>query len=339
MTGLSRWITRSLAALLAAAGLAGAGGCASSATRVAVDAASVDNARAATVAPVQVAPGVYLLQGSGGEPAVGNLGRIGNAGFIVGDSGVVAIDTGTSYRHGEALLAAIRSVTDKPVRLALITHARQEFLFGAAAYRARGVPVAMHSRAASLMASRCETCLKNLRKLLGEDAMRGTVMFTPDRSFEVTHRDDTLADRPLQVLYFGHSSGPGNIVVFDPRTGVLFAGGLLDRGRIPDVIDGDLAEWRAALQALRGLPVKLVVPGHGDAGDSERSIADVERYLAQLEARVHALMGADTPLSQIAEAASLPDFEAWDQYDNTHRRNASIVFLRIEREALFKIGG
>ena len=335
MTRLTRGFAPPLAALLAAGCLAAVGGCVAPAARAAADAA---NARAATAAAVQVAPGVYLLRGSGGEPDAGNLGRIGNAGFIVGDSGVVAIDTGTSYKHGEALLAAIRSVTDKPVRLALVTHARQEFLFGAAAYRARGVPVAMHAKAATLMASRCETCLKNLRKLLGEDAMRGTAMFTPDRTFDATHRDDTLADRPLQVLYFGHASGPGDIAVFDPRSGVLFAGGLLERGRIPDVIDSDLPAWRAALQALRRLPAKVVVPGHGDAGDAERSIADVERYLAQLEARLRALMLADTPLSQIAEAASLPDFEAWDQYDNTHRRNASIVFLRIERESLFKTG-
>ena len=62
---------------------------------------------------VALADGVYLLPGSGGAADENNLGRIGNAGFIVGDSGVIAIDTGTSYAHGQALLAAIRAVTDK----------------------------------------------------------------------------------------------------------------------------------------------------------------------------------------------------------------------------------
>ena len=46
----------------------------------------------------------------------------------------------------------MRSVTDKPVRLALITHARQEFLFGAAAFRERGIPIHMHRETARLMA-------------------------------------------------------------------------------------------------------------------------------------------------------------------------------------------
>ena len=286
---------------------------------------------------IEVAAGVYMIPGSGGEPDADNLGRVGNAGFIVGDSAVVAIDTGTSYAHGTELLAAIRRVTDKPVRRALITHTRQEFLFGAAAYRERGITVAMHAKAATLMTSRCEGCLKTLRRVLGDEAMRGTVMFKPDQTFDAGHRIDTLTERPLQVLYFDHSSGPGDIAVLDARSGVLFAGGLIDQGRIPDVADSNLPGWRRALQALRKLAPKTVVPGHGRAG-TERSIDDEEHYLVHLEARVRALMKADTPLSQIADAASLPDFKSWDQYETTHRRNASIMFLRIEREQLFNAG-
>ncbi|MEO5696640.1 MAG: MBL fold metallo-hydrolase, partial [Burkholderiaceae bacterium] len=60
---------------------------------------------------VEVAPGVYAILGAPGEVDPENLGRIGNAGFIVGSTGVIAIDTGTSYRQGHALLASIRRVT------------------------------------------------------------------------------------------------------------------------------------------------------------------------------------------------------------------------------------
>src|SRR5512147_2062973 len=101
-----------------------------------------------------LAPGVYMLPGTGGSADEANLGRIGNAGFIVGETGVVAIDTGTSYAHGRAILAAIRAVTDKPVKLALVTHTRPEFLFGGKAFQEAGVPVRMHTRTARLMAAR-----------------------------------------------------------------------------------------------------------------------------------------------------------------------------------------
>jgi glyoxylase-like metal-dependent hydrolase (beta-lactamase superfamily II) len=281
---------------------------------------------------VQVAAGVYMVQGAPGAVDSGNLGRIGNAGFILGDSGVVAIDTGTSYRHGVALLAAIRRVTGKPVRLALITHARQEFLFGAAAYREQGIPVHMQRKTAGLMQSRCERCLKTLNEMLGTGAMQGTAMFKPDQEFEHPHAID-LIGRRIQVLYYGHSSGPGDVAVLDAQSGVLFAGGLLDHLRIPDVQDSDLAGWARALQALRGLPIKTIVPGHGPVA-SVKAIAALERYLAQLQARVLALLRSGAALSEVPNATKLPAFSRWDQYDTIHRRNASILFVRFESNQL-----
>ena len=283
---------------------------------------------------VAVAPGVYMVPGSGGVADEHNLGRIGNAGFIVGETGVVAIDTGTSYLHGVALLAAIRQTTELPVKLALITHTRPEFLFGGAAFRERGIPIRMHSRTARLMASRCETCLKALRQQVGEPPMSGTTMYKADQEFETSHRVD-LIGRPVQVLYFGHSSGPGDIAVFDERSGALFAGGLLDVRRIPDIQDSDLEGWKRALKALSAMRVGTVVPGHGGAASST-AIAAVEGYLAQLEARVRALVVAGASLLGVADEAELPDYESWDQYDVIHRRNASVAFLRVERELMFK---
>jgi glyoxylase-like metal-dependent hydrolase (beta-lactamase superfamily II) len=300
----------------------------------AVAAAPSDAPRELPAQAVEVAAGVYMMQGAAGEVDTDNLGRIGNAGFIIGDGGVVAIDTGTSYRHGVALLAAIRRVTDKPVRLALITHTRQEFLFGAAAYREQAIPIHMHTKAAGLMRSRCERCLKTLKQLLGEDAMFGTVMFKPDLEFEQPQTIDVIGRR-LQVLYFGHSSGPGDVAVLDLQTGTLFAGGLLDELRIPDVQDADLDGWTQALQALRRLPVKAVVPGHGPVA-SVKVIDAVDRYLAELRARVLVLLQSGAALSEVPDAAALPDFAQWDQYETIHRRNASIVFVRHEREQMFK---
>ena len=78
-----------------------------------------------------------------------------------------------------------------------------------------------------------------------------------------------------------------------------------------------------------------MVPGHG-ASSSPQVIDTVERYLVQLETRVRALVAAGDSLLGAADAAELPEFEAWDQYDTIHRRNASIAFVRFERELLFK---
>lgn len=314
-------LTRRQALWLALAGAAGAG-CAS------------PGPSTGTPRAIEVAPGVYMLPGSGGAADADNRGRIGNAGFIVGPDGVVAVDTGTSFAHGRDLLSAIRATTDRPVRIALVSHTRPEFLFGGGAFQAQGVPVVMHRRCATLMAARCDSCLKALRLRVGEAPMAGTALYTPDRVFDATHTLG-LAGRPLRVLHFGHSSGPGDIAVFDEASGTLFAGGLLDAQRVPDIEDSDFAGWRAGLAALRALPLRRVVPGHGPVS-LPALVATVEDYLAQLESRVRALVSSGASLLTVADDGELPAFAAWDQYDTIHRRNASIAFVRFERELLFK---
>lgn len=279
----------------------------------------------------EVGAGVYMLRGATGEFGPGNLGRVGNAGFIVGRTGVVAIDTGTSYRHGVALLQEIARVTRLPVRSVLITHARQEFVFGALAYRERGIAIQMHAKAAALMRSRCEGCLKTLHSVLGDAEMARTAMFTPDAVFDNGHSIE-LDARPIRVLYFGPSSGPGDIVVHDLETGVLFAGGLLDEGRIPDIADSDFDGWKRALVTLRALPnarISVIVPGHGPAGTTA-VIDKVAGYLNGLEARVRQILKQGAALSEVADLAAWPEFAHWDQYTTIHRRNASILYLRLE---------
>jgi len=290
---------------------------------------------AGPVRAVEVASGVFMMRGVPGEVDTTTLGRNGNAGFIVGATGVLAIDTGTSYRHGVLLLAEIRRVTDKPVRQVLITHVRQEFLFGASAYRERGIPIAMHRKSAQLMASRCETCLKTLRRVLGDEEMQGTAMFKPDLEFE-TAGDADLIGRPVRVLYFDHSSGPGDIAVLDEQTHTLFAGGLLDWKRIPDIQDSDLVQWHRALEHLRQMSIETVVPGNGPPAGARVVIDANDTYLNQLDARVLELLRKGAPLSEVADAAALPQFRDWDQYETVHRRNASVLFVRKERQQMFE---
>lgn len=283
----------------------------------------------------RVADGVHVLAGQAGDPSPDNRGRVGNVGFIVGTQGVLVVDTGPSYREGQMLLQAVRSATDRPVRLALVTHTRPEFLFGGGAMQAAGVPVAMHERCAMLMAARCEHCLERLQLEVGAEAMRGTAMYRPDRRFTASHAVEGLG-REVRVMYFGHSSGPGDIAVYDVPSGTLFAGGLLDHRRIPDIEDARLDGWRAALRAIRALGPERIVPGHGPVGPAAEVIDGVERYLAQLEARTRELVKAGASLLTVPDDTELPEFKDWDGYETVHRRNASVAFLRIEQEVLFK---
>lgn len=282
--------------------------------------------------PEEVENGVWMLRGLPGEPDRVNLGRIGNAGFVIGRTGVLLVDSGTSFLHGQALLAAVQAITDKPVKAALLTQARQEFIFGGAALQAQGIPLLMQREAAALMAARCEGCLKTLRQELGEDAMRGTVVPKPDRVFGETWVFEDIG-RPVLISHHGLANSPGSTSALDTRTGTLFAGGLVENRRVPDIQDGEIAGWRAALGALRTLRIETIVPAHGKAG-SPRLAQATEAYLAQLQLRCAELLRAGTALSAVADAADLPTYREWDEYENIHRRNAELEFLRLEREQL-----
>lgn len=141
-------------------------------------------AQAADAAPSAelVAPNVYIVRGTGGQPERANRGRVANAAFVVGDHGVVVVDTGVSYRHGEAIIAAVRRATTRPIRLAILTHPSQEVVFGAAAFQAHGIPVLMHRDAAMLMATRCDACLRRLEETIGAAEMARTRIVAPERT-------------------------------------------------------------------------------------------------------------------------------------------------------------
>ena len=74
------------------------------------------------LAPEKIADGTWVLTGRREDFSFTNGGNIVNTGFLVGTEGVIVIDTGSSRRYGEQMLAAIRRLTPLPVGLTLNTH-------------------------------------------------------------------------------------------------------------------------------------------------------------------------------------------------------------------------
>jgi glyoxylase-like metal-dependent hydrolase (beta-lactamase superfamily II) len=290
-------------------------------------------APARALEPVPAGDGVYVFFGDNGEIAAANGGNVGNAGFIVADTGVIVIDTGITYLHGRAMLEAIGRITDKPVKLVIITHAVQEFLFGSAAFAGPGVSFVTHARSSELMRQRCDHCLVTLRKTLGEEALAGTRLVIPERTVEGSATIE-VAGRTLDLLHFGWASTPGDLAVLDRATGVLFAGGLVAAGRVPELRDGNLAGWLQALEQLARIPARVIVPGHGPAGGAAQTIAPTAAYLQALDEKVRALYRNGVSLLDAVDAAGLPAYSGWSMYAALHRQNALHRYLQLELEEL-----
>src|SRR5512141_2097619 len=80
----------------------------------------------------QLAPGVWgaIRQ----DPF--ELPQEGNAVFVVTDSGVVLFDAGGSPLMGEAIVAKVRSLTDKPITHVILSHWHGDHMRGLQAIRA-----------------------------------------------------------------------------------------------------------------------------------------------------------------------------------------------------------
>jgi glyoxylase-like metal-dependent hydrolase (beta-lactamase superfamily II) len=276
-----------------------------------------------------VADGVYAITGSGGEISPSNAGRTANVAFIVGSRGVAVVNTGTSYLQGEDIIASVASVSDLPIRVVILTHAGQEAVFGAAAFQDRGIQVLAHRSTAELISSRCETCLQNLRAILGDDAMAKSRVIKPDRLIDGDEQLDVIG-RPLRIIAPAWSSVPGAIAVLDERTSTLVTGSLVSIKRIPDMRDADPPGWREALAKLRSLRCRHLVPDYGPVG----TCADIDalvRYFGALDALVSALINKGVGLGDLRKRCDLPEFARWDQYEVLHPQNAHRTYLRIEK--------
>src|ERR1700744_5269521 len=80
---------------------------------------------------VRLAAGVYEVPG---DTARGSEGKP-NAGFVVTDSGVAVIEALGSPYQGKRLLAAVRTVTKRPVRYLILTHHHPDHVFGAIVFK------------------------------------------------------------------------------------------------------------------------------------------------------------------------------------------------------------
>lgn len=292
---------------------------------------------AAAAAPVEVAEGVHVFVGATGEASPENRGEVGNTGFVVGSTGTVMINSGGSYRHGRALIEAAERIGGKPVVLVILTQPLQEFVMGAAAFAERGIPLLAHVASAKLIESRCEVCLRNLTQLLGEAEMVGTRVIVPTQQVDGSQTLD-IGGRLLELHHPGWGSSPGDLMVRDRNTGVVFAGALVSIARVPELRDGNVPGWLEALEDLESRSPIAIVPGYGDpvtvGAPGSSVLSAVKAYIAETDHSVRALFEAGTPLSAATAHADLPAYAHWALYARVHGRNVQHLYLKLERELL-----
>lgn len=292
----------------------------------------------ADIAPLpveEIAPGVFVHTGAHELASASNRGDIANLGFVIGGEGVAVIDTGGSVEVGEALLAALRTRTDLPVRYVINTHMHPDHVFGNAAFTRAGPDGAAplyvgHRKLPNSLASRAQHYLASNAAALGEALIDKVEIILPDITVDDAMTLD-LGSRRLDLMAWPTAHTDNDLTVFDRATRTLFAGDLLFMDHLP-VIDGSLLGWLELHDQLEALPADRVVPGHGPAAAVWPAALERQRaYLEGLAGALRVMIAQGVRMDEAVSQVDAPDGD-WKLVDDFHQRNATAAFTELEWE-------
>jgi glyoxylase-like metal-dependent hydrolase (beta-lactamase superfamily II) len=288
---------------------------------------------ATAVLPQPVAPGVWLVQGLSALGSAANRNFISNAAFVVTPAGVLVVDALGSPALAEELLAAIARITPQPVKTLVVTHYHADHIYGLQAFKARGVEVIAHEAARAYLHS--DTAARRLQASRDELAPwidSQTRLVAADRwiSAPLTLH---LGGTEFRILPAGPAHTPEDLVVHLPAAGVLLAGDLVFRGRIPFVGQADSRRWVLALDELLALQPRLIVPGHGPAStDAVADLALTRDYLRHLRQTMGEAARQLEPFDEAYARADWSRFEQLPLFKAANRINAYNTYLLMEQE-------
>lgn len=219
----------------------------------------------------QVGPGVYAAI-DGPDHKAGS-----NAGFVIGDDGVLVVDSFFTLDAAKALVAEIHRLTPKPIRYVVNTHYHLDHTGGDQALRDAGAIIIAHRNVRGWVRTNNLSLLGD--RITPELRSRIEALPLPDL---VTDKDLTiwLGSRKVVVrTVLGHTGG--DLTVDVPDAKVLFTGDMLWRKVPPNLIDGSVKEWvvtDADFAAMPDAPHTVYVPGHGDVA----GVRDVEAFRTYL---------------------------------------------------------
>jgi cyclase len=249
------------------------------------------------------------------------LGAGANVAVQVGEEGVLVVDTGASASR-EALLAAIRRLSDRPIRWIINTNSDLDHTGGNETVSQAGLTV--NGNPAAIVSH--ENVLARMT------AANRPVTEMPLNTFFESGRDFFFNGEAV-FLYHAPSHSDGDIFVYFRGSDVLVAGDLFVTtqypvidvdagGRVDGYLDGLNKMLDIAVPAYLQEGGTYVIPGHGRVGD-EADILTFRDMIFIVRARVADLIAQGKTLEQVVAARPALDYDL--RYDTRGYPSAQFV--------------
>jgi cyclase len=247
----------------------------------------------------QVSGHVYMLEGAGGNIAAS-----------VGEDGIVIVDDEFAPL-ADKIRAALKGITDKPVRFVINTHWHFDHTGGTEPFSQTSTVIAQDNVRKRLIAGGTMGNGGGM-KFDAKPASRAAlpiITFDHDLSVHLNGED-------IRALHFPNGHTDGDSVIFFPQSNVVHMGDDFVTYGFPfvDLQSGGSVEGMVAAgeQVAADLPADVkVIPGHGPVS----SLDDVRRYLTMLKetlAVVESGVKAGKTLDQLQQENVLGPWQKWD---------------------------
>jgi glyoxylase-like metal-dependent hydrolase (beta-lactamase superfamily II) len=241
-----------------------------------------------------------------------------NSGVIIGDDAVMVVDARATPVLARELVAAIRTVTDKPIRWVVLTHYHAVRVLGASAYGAEHI-IASEATLGLIRERGAQDWASEVQRFprLFQAAETVPGLTWPTITFE-TRMTVQLGKRVVEISHPGRGHTKGDTIVWLPEQRILYSGDLVEYGAAPYAGDAYFTDWPGTLARLAAMkPVKLV-PGRGDAltteKDSQEAIEQTRRFVSELHEAVQRGRGAGRSLKSVFDevhGALTPRYGKW----------------------------
>ncbi|HKV23393.1 MAG TPA: MBL fold metallo-hydrolase [Candidatus Acidoferrum sp.] len=243
-----------------------------------------------------------------------------NAGFVIGDDGVLVVDTFQDAKAAEQLLAEIRKLTNLPVKFVVNTHYHLDHVTGNGVFAKEGAVILAQKNVRAWIHTEnlkfFGAGIKPEQKAWIDGLVAPSVGYTD--AVEIY-----LGSRKILVRYFlGHTGGDS--VVSIPDADVVFCGDLFWNHTLPNLIDASTEKWIASDHKLaEESPGGTFVPGHGEVGTAA-DVTALAGYITDLRAALAQPVKDGLQDDALANAV-LPKLKEkygdWNYFDHFAKRN------------------